>query len=72
MEFVVDEAKRELERKRGEKYQKWKDGDHRTVDGESHGHSSTAKQSDALYDKDSETPEGIRWMLFSYVVRIVR
>ena len=28
---------------------------HSTVDGESHGHSSTAKQSDALYDKDSGT-----------------
>ncbi len=69
---MVDEAERELERKRGEEYQKWKDGDHRTVDGESHGHSSTAKQSDALYDDDSEVSEGITWMLFSYERRMGR
>ena len=69
---MVDEIERELERKRGEEYQKWKDGDHRTVDGESHGHSSTAKQSDALYDEDSEASEGITWMLFSYDRRMGR
>ena len=69
---MVDEAERQLERKRGEEYQKWKDGDHRTVDGESHGHSSTAKQSDALYDDDSEVSEGITWMLFSYDGRMGR
>ena len=69
---MVDEIERELERKRGEEYQKWKDGDHRTVDGESHGHSSTAKQSDALYDDDSEVSEGITWMLFSYERRMGR
>ena len=71
-EFVVDEAERELERKREEGYQKWKDGDHSTVDGKSHGHSSTAKQSDALYDDDSEVSEGITWMLFSYERRMGR
>ena len=69
---MVDEAERELERKREEEYQKWKDGDHSTVDGESHGHSSTAKQSDALYDDDSEVSEGITWMLFSYERRMGR
>tara|TARA_B100000678_G_C18068901_1_gene445827 strand:- start:125 stop:670 length:546 start_codon:yes stop_codon:yes gene_type:complete len=65
---VVDEAERQLEKKREEEYQEWKDGDHRTVDGESHGHSSTAKQSDALYDE----AEGITWMLFSYDRRMGR
>jgi uncharacterized membrane protein YhaH (DUF805 family) len=70
--FVVDEAERQLERKREDEYQKWKDGDHSTVDGESHGHSSTAKQSDSLYNKDSGTSEGIRWMLFSYDGRMGR
>ena len=69
---MVDEAERELERKREEGYQKWKDGDHSTVDGKSHGHSSTAKQSDALYDDDSEVSEGITWMLFSYERRMGR
>ena len=69
---MVDEAERQLERKREDEYQKWKDGDHSTVDGESHGHSSTAKQSDSLYNKDSGTSEGIRWMLFSYDGRMGR
>ena len=69
---MVDEAERELERKREEEYQTWKDGDHRTVDGESHGHSNTAKQSNALYDDDSEVSEGITWMLFSYERRMGR
>jgi uncharacterized membrane protein YhaH (DUF805 family) len=63
---------KERESQRAEEYKKWKDGDHRTVDGKSHGHSSTAKQSDALYDDDSETPEGITWMLFSYDGRMGR
>ena len=69
---MVDEAERELERKREEEYEKWKDGAHGTVDGKSHSHSTTAKQSGALYDKDSETPESITWMLFSYDGRMGR